>query len=323
MAIFFTLAGMVCLVFMFGPRPKLRAVPQTNQIPDLPVAQLADWLAETEAAVANLDANKAAHIQWAEPSNPEKTRLSFLYVHGFSATWRETAPVTEKLAAHFKANIVQGRLKGHGTGPAGMLATAEDWLQSLSDQFELAQKIGDKVIIVATSTGAPLSVWLTSQPELAAKIHACLFMSPNFRVRSRMGFLLTWPWSKYWIHFIVGRKVGAEAASEAEASCWTSQYSSLALIEMQKTVDWATAQNTDLIHTPVSMMYMVNDGTIYPPAAIDMFNRWNSKLKHLYRVTLDGEAAEHVFAGDITAPHRTDWCVQMFTEFLEKVDAEP
>ncbi|HIG41551.1 MAG: alpha/beta fold hydrolase [bacterium] len=319
----FVMFGLVTsgLVFYFAPRPKLNAAPQQHRIPEVPVEELDDWLAKRESEVPDLIESTQARIQWANAREPQKTRLSFLYLHGFSATWQETAPVTEQLAAHFSANVVQGRVAGHGQGPAGMLTCAEDWLQSTADQFQLARRVGEQVVIVATSTGAPLAVWLTSQPEIANKVHACLFMSPNFRIRNPFGFVLTWPWSRHWVYFIVGKQRKWEPLSMAEAECWTHEYSTLALIEMQKTVDWANKQAFEDIQVPLAMMYMQNDATVFPPAAIRIFNRWGTQLKRIYKVSIDGETDEHVFAGHITAPHRIEWTVETFREFLCEVDS--
>lgn len=314
-------AGLLCLLFALGPRPKLNATKREHQVPDIPLDQLDRWLTESESQIDDLVEGTEACIQWADTSAPAQTDLSFLYLHGFSATWHETAPVTEQIASQFQANVVQGRIAGHGTGASGMLTPSEEWLQSTIDQFEIAQRIGKKVVIVATSTGAPLAVWLATQSSIQQKLHACLFMSPNFRTRSPFGFLLTWPWSKYWIQFFLGKERRWEPSSEAEARCWTHQYSTLSLIQMQKTVDWANKQNYENIETPLAMMYMENDATIYPPAAIKVFERWGGQHKQLSRVTIDGDAVEHVFAGNITAPHRIDWSVREFTTFLQGISS--
>ena len=50
-----------------------------------------------------------------------------------------------------------------------MKAPAEEWLKSALDGWEIATQIGRNVIIIATSTGAPISVWLTSDPTRAKK----------------------------------------------------------------------------------------------------------------------------------------------------------
>ena len=313
-------------IFLFGPRPRLKADNLYSQVPDLPIEALDNWLAEQEASVDNLVPGTEAHIEWADPANPGKTDYCFLYLHGFSATWEETAPVTSKLAETRKANVLQGRLKGHGQGSDGMLTESEHWCQSVLDQFDIASRIGDKVIIVATSTGATLTAWLLdylieNKPLLAEKIHACLFMSPNFRIRNPFGFLLTWPWSPHWVRFVVGKEHAWEAESEAQARVWTNSYSSRAVIEMQKVVDYAKKIDYSALSTPVAIMYMVNDSTIYPPAAIDVFNRWGSKHKQLIKVEPNGDAAEHVFVGDITNPERNDWCIEKFNYFLDQLES--
>ena len=312
--------GLVGVVIIFGPRPKLDGSPREHRIPDLPVDQLDTWLKDQESKVSNLVEGAGAHIQWADPSTKQRTPLAFLYLHGFSATWPETAPVTQNIAQHFSSNVVQARIAGHGEGPDGMLTAAEDWLQSVADQFELTQRIGERVVIIATSTGAPLATWLAAQPRHATDIHACVFMSPNFRIRNPFGFLLTWPWSKHWIQTILGKEYKGEPVSDEETNCWTQQYSTLALIEMQKTVDWAKIQSYENIKVPVMMMYMKNDGTVHPPTAVRVFDRWGSPSKELISVPIDEDAREHVFVGDITAPHRVDWCVSTLITFLEGIE---
>lgn len=306
------------LLFLLGPRPRLIARRPDVDVPtDLDLPALARWLSDREARVAGLVEGADARIQFANPGAPARTPLCFVYIHGFSATWPETAPVTERIAARFSANILQARLAGHGTVSDDMLTPAEDWLVSMTETWELATQLGEKVVIVATSTGAPLSVWLASLAGVRDNLHALLFMSPNFGIRSRFDFLLMGPWSKYWLHFFIGKYREWEPANEAQARFWTYRYSTLALIEMQKVVTWARNQDLGRFLTPLAVMYMKNDPTIDPAAAIDAWERWGATHKALIPVTIDGEAPDHVFAGDITGPQRTDWCVARFIEFLD------
>jgi esterase/lipase len=304
----------ITLTYLLAPRPTLLAKNLSASTSKLNIAELENWLETRETKTENLIESANAHIHWADEK--VKTPISFLYIHGFSASWQETAPLTQKLADKYSANVLQARVAGHGTGPSGMLCSAEDWLQSVADQFEIARKIGDKVVIVATSTGAALTTWLLFQNDTRNDIAACLFVSPNFRIRNPFGFLLTWPWSEHWIHFILGKDVKWEPGSSLEAAVWTHEYSTLALIEMQKTVDWANKQNFENLKVPMALMYMENDETIHPPSAINIFERWGCKNKSLLKVAVDGDATDHVFVGDITAPHRLDWSVEQFYQFL-------
>lgn len=311
------------LAFALGPRPKLNATaPATNVPDDLSLHELAKWLAEKESRAGGIVEGGQACIQFANPDDPAKTPLCFLYIHGFSATWQETAPVTEHIARRHSANVLQARLAGHGARDEDMVTPAEEWLVSMMESWQIARQLGEKVVIVATSTGAPLSAWLASLPGVAGSLHALLMMSPNFRIRSKFDFLLTAPWSRYWIHWFIGRHREWEPINEAQAKYWTYRYSTLALIEMQKVVDWTKRQDWKEFLTPLAMMYMKNDPTIDPQAAVRVYEAWGAAHKSLIRVTLDGEAPDHVFAGDITAPQRTEWCVNEFVWFLAGLEEE-
>lgn len=310
------------VIFLLGPRPRLDAKRAAVRVPgDLSLPDLARWLADKESRVPGLVEGGDACIRFAQPATPKKTRLCFVYIHGFSATWQETHPVTERLASRFGANVLQARLAGHGANSEDMVTPAEAWLASMVETWEIAIQLGDKVVLVATSTGAPLSVWLAAMPDVRERLHALLFMSPNFKVRTRFDFLLTAPWSRYWITLIIGRHRQWQPVNEAQAKYWTWRYSTLALIEMQKVVNWARRRDLSEFDTPLAVMYMKNDPTIDPRAAIAAYNDWGTEHKALIAVTIEGEAAEHVFAGDITGPQRTDWCVAQFAKFLETLEA--
>lgn len=318
--VFLTLIiAIIAGIMLWAPRPKLNAKIPDSRVPKgLSLTALKNWLDHSEATVPGLTPGAEAAISWADAQNPKRTHVCCLYLHGFSATPQETKPVTEQIAAHLAANTMHARLDGHGIKP-GMMATAEDWLQSVVDAWDIAQQIGEKVIIIATSTGAPLTVWLASQHIAEDKIHAALFMSPNFKVRSAVAGMLTWPWSHRWVHLIAGKHYEWEPKNEREGIYWTTRYPVHALIEMQKTVDWVRGVDVSRFSIPLATMYMQNDPTIDPTAAIFTHEAWGASHKQLIPVTLDGDQIEHVFVGDITAPHRVDWCVERFIMFLSQI----
>ncbi|MCZ6501633.1 MAG: hypothetical protein O6945_03865 [Gammaproteobacteria bacterium] len=309
------------ILFFLGPRPKLNAHAPKSQLPEnLSLEKLDNWVQSREDAVRDLTPGADACIQLAHPGNPHITELCFLYIHGFSATRQETAPVTDLIAAEFGANAFHARLEGHGVGSDGMLMASETWLQSVIDAWTIAAKLGNKVVIVATSSGAPLAIWLAEQELTQDKIHAFLFMSPNFKIRSRFGFILTWPWAKYWVRSVIGKEISREPENEMAGKYWTSTYSTLSLIEMQKVLDWLSSVDFSRHQIPLATMYMKNDSTIDPKAAISGHNRWGSEQKQLIQVSIDGDSEEHVFVGNITAPHRIDWCVNEFIQFLKSLN---
>ncbi len=314
------IAIVVLIALWIFLRPKLDASPRQAGVPALDdLRDLSAWLDARERAVPDLVDGAAAHIRFANPDAPARTPLAFVYLHGFSATWPETAPVTERLAARFGANVLQARLAGHGVGSEGMLTPAEAWLDSVQLSWEVASQLGERVVIVATSTGAPLAVWLASQPALQSRIHALLFMSPNFGIRSPFDFLLTAPGYRFWIRALLGAERYWEPVNDAQARYWTNRYSNLALTEMQKVVDWTRKQDLGQFRIPLATMVMENDPTISPRAAVRAHEKWGGTPKSLIPIEIDPTEPSHVFVGDITAPHRTDWVVEQFAGFVESI----
>ena len=319
MMIFLFAAGIVMtalvLVFLFAPRPRLDPrVPQSKVPAGLSPEELEMWLHDHEAAHDHVIDGADATIAWAD--GPVKQDLCLLYVHGFSATRQETAPLTAKIAEQLGANVVYTRLAGHGLSRNAMEAAAEHWLQSMVDSWEIAARIGRRVVIIAVSTGAPLAIWLNQHVATRDQVHSFIFLAPNFRIRNPFGFLLTWPWAERWVPALLGGEHSWEPENELSAKYWSNRYSTQAVIEMQKVVDWARQQRLDSKNIPLATLYMEGDPTINHQAAIAFHEAWQSDTKALHPVTIDAHIPQHVFVGDITAPQRVDWCVERCVEFI-------
>jgi esterase/lipase len=56
---------------------------------------------------------------WANPDKT-KTPCAIVYLHGFSATRQETAPLSDLVAAQLGAYLYYTRLAGHGRGGEAM-----------------------------------------------------------------------------------------------------------------------------------------------------------------------------------------------------------
>ena len=308
-------------------KPRLDPKSPNSNVPiNLSLLDLDIWLKDIESKVIDLMPSVEAHIGWADPSDPRRTRICFLYIHGFSATPKETSPLTEQLAQNFSCNYILGRLAGHGV-KNDINASAEDWLQSVVDCWHIAQQLGDKVVIIGTSTGATLSVWLARQVFTKDKIFAAIFLAPNFRPRHYLdspffsiSSILTLPWSRYWISLFIGKRRELSLQNELERKFSSHGYSVSALIEMQKIVDWARTIDYTEFSIPLCTMYMKNDPTIDSKAAVKVHEKWGSDKKELIPVTLNEESIEHVFVGDMMAPSRTDWCKERLELFLNYLD---
>lgn len=316
--IFLLLILVIASIFFFAPRPTLDPTPPKSGIPDhMDPEELERWLIDYENSHGNVIEGAEATIRWAD--KPAVTDLCIVYVHGFSASRQETAPVTDRIAEKIGANVLYMRLAGHGLESNGMNEPAEAWLQNMIDGWEIASRIGRKVVFVATSTGAPLSLWLSHHvlnPEL---IHAFVFLSPNFKIRHAIKHFLTLPWSRTWLPLLVGKELSSEPENEKAGRYWTHRYATRAVIEMQKVIDWLSRSPVESRNIPLVTLYMEDDPTIDHNEVIVFHETWDAEHKRLHQVTIDADNPQHVFAGDMTAPHRNDWAVEVCTDFLESI----
>jgi len=316
----FAVLGFLLLGFLLGPRIRLDSRVTWGSVPAVRnLKDLDDWLTTSEARVPSLRAGTEARIEWTNPQQPGRTPIAFLYIHGFSASWQETAPVTSRLGQRFGANVLQMRVAGHGGSPGDMLVDANEWLQSVADAWEVAAQLGERIVIVATSNGAPLALWLKQQPGVAERLGALFFIAPNFRLRNPAGRMLTWPWADVWAGWVAPKQIHWELNTDLERLVWTTGYSIKAVQQCQALLDWVQRIRYDNEETPLALMYVAADPTVHAESAIAVFNQWGRALhppvsKELIEIKTD--APEHVFVGDAKAPERTDWVVDRLRHFL-------
>ncbi|HXV99346.1 MAG TPA: hypothetical protein VEC93_13065, partial [Anaerolineae bacterium] len=159
-ALVLALAGLMIL-FLAGPTAKI----DLNRRPiDLP-EDLDGYLAESEAQFPDLISDTGKTIIWANAAKT-KTPLALIYLHGFTATRQEAAPLCDNIAARLGANLFYTRLTGHGrSGQALGAAMANDWLNDTLEALEIGKRLGDKVIVIGSSTGGTLATWHALQAD--------------------------------------------------------------------------------------------------------------------------------------------------------------
>ena len=94
-----------------------------------------------EAEAAPLPGTEAL-VAWAgEPGH--QTDVALVYLHGFSASRQEIAPVIERVAEARGANVFFTRLTGHGLDGAGLAAASlDDWLTDSRRALEIGARLG-------------------------------------------------------------------------------------------------------------------------------------------------------------------------------------
>src|ERR1035437_6002155 len=189
--------GIVLALFIFysvGHRPSKSdfTIHEIN-LPSTPT-ELETNIALAEASVKGIKPDNQARIIWADSSKKEKTKIAFLYLHGFSASQAEGDPVHKDLAKKFNANLYLSRLAEHGIdkGDSSMISiTAEKYEVSAEDALSIVKKLGDEVVVIGTSAGGTLSIYLASRhPE----IKAIILYSPCVKLYDRTAIILDKPW---------------------------------------------------------------------------------------------------------------------------------
>lgn len=293
----------------------------------VPAAEdLDDWLAEREARFEDIRDAAEARIVWAGARR--RTPLSLVYLHGFSASRMETAPLADRVAAELGANLFYARLAGHGRTPAAMdEARVSDWVEDAVLAFEVGRRIGERVVIIGTSTGATLATLLAatrSLPELAALI----LVAPNFGPKDGRAGMLTWPGSRVWVPWIVGRERVVPPENDGHARYWTTTYPSTALITMMQLVRAVRRAPLEKISQPVLALFSDADAVVDARQTRPMLARMRAAAVELELVEMHVEDAAlnptaHVIAGDVFAPRGTDAICQRIIGFLRDQGVVP
>lgn len=187
-------------LFLAAGLSLLPARPLPGPLPDHPAATAAD--ADPGAAMgAYLAARlEASRKQGVRPGNeerlqrhtpgPGRAKVAILYVHGFGASRAEGEAVVEPLAAGLGANVYYTRLPGHGGDlEAHAAAKPEEYFARLEEDFHRVRPLGEKLILIGSSTGGLLCTWLAARhPD---EVSALVLASPLFDFAPPATFLLS------------------------------------------------------------------------------------------------------------------------------------
>lgn len=315
-------------VVLAGPRvPGAPDAPGVVELPDGDLEALAASLADAEARVPDLVPGTEKHIEWVDPVAPSSTDHALVYLHGFSATRKETEPLPQKVSAALGANLFLTRLTGHGRGGEAMAeGSVAGWIRDGEEALAVGDRISrEGVILMGTSTGASLALWLALRSPRRDRIAALLLISPNLGVPDPRARMLLWPWGEQLARWVVGPEHRWEPANEAQARYWTTRYPVGALLPMQALVREVRALPLEALDIPVFVAYSPDDTVVDPARILAAYRRLEARPRELWRAPVrpghPGDA--HVLAGDILAPDLTDDLAAAMIRFLALGDILP
>jgi esterase/lipase len=270
-------------------------------------ADLDDYLARAERGVPALRDGAQRRIVWRDPARKTRTAYAVIYLHGFSASAPETAPLAERVAAALDANLYLTRLRGHGRDGAAMAeASAGDWLNDAAEAQAIGERLGERVVVIGTSTGGTLATWLAVRPG-GTHPHAVVLISPNFGAADPRERLLLLPWAGNLLP-LLAPTYEFPAANAAHARHWTTRFPSSVLLQLAALVDHVSRLPLESIAVPTLTFYAKGDQVVDVVRLLAAQQRIGSAggaPKQLVEVMDSGDPRQHVLAGDILSPATT------------------
>ncbi|MDO9373612.1 MAG: alpha/beta hydrolase [Ferruginibacter sp.] len=291
------------IVYLVGPNP---ATPgYSTQMPAVPAtAQLDSFIASQEQA-HKLRLNNEARVVWANDSAKQKTAYSIVYLHGFSASQAEGAPTHRSIAKKFGCNLYLARLSQHGIDTTEQLLalTPENYWESAKQALAIGRNLGDKVILMGTSTGGTQALQLAA--AFPDQVAALVLYSPNIAINDPNAWILNNPWGLQIARLVKGGNYNIpEDDRPIYKQYWNKPYRLEATVALEELLE--TTMNTETfsrVKQPVLLLYYYKDEQHQDPvvkvsAMKEMFKELGTPPSQKRELALPN-TGDHVIASEL------------------------
>ena len=285
------LMGGLLILWVLGPKPDL---PKLNtELPQLQedLTELEAEINSREASLPNIKPDNEARIIWAEGYAYKKSPVSIVYLHGFSASQGEGDPVHLEFAKRYGCNLYLSRLQSHGLDSEEPMLDLdpEELMESAKFAVGVGKQIGEKTLLMSTSTGGTLALYLASgNPELAGLI--CY--APNVDVKDPSSKLLVWPWGLQMARMVMGGKYRTWEGSDDEKKYWTTKYRLESLVALKSLINATMTESVFKgITSPVFVAYYYKseseqDEVVSIPRMLEMYGQLGTPESKKRKVAL-------------------------------------
>lgn len=249
----FILLLVLSIVYFSGPQPKTGEYPANLPAVNSNLVALNDSINKAEEANKLIRPNNEARIVWLDSIH--RTQRVILYLHGFSASEEEGAPLHENMAKEMGANLYLARLAGHGLKENNLedFTVTNAW-QSVLKALAISQQLGDEIVIMGTSTGCSFALKLAE--NFPNKVSSLVNLSPNIRVKDPAAYLLNKPWGEQIAKLVIGEKRIVINRGSEYAKYWDTVYTVKAIVQLQELLSSALTEETFAnIHQPTLNLY--------------------------------------------------------------------
>jgi len=230
-------------------------------MPEVPgINKLEEFVAAKEA-MHKLRPNNEARIVWANDTVKQKTAYSIVYLHGFSASQEEGNPVHRNIAKQFGCNLYLARLAEHGIDTIEQLLnlTADNYWRSVQEALAIGGQIGNKVILMGTSTGGSQALQLAAAyPD---KVAALVLYSPNIAINNPNAWILNNPWGLQIARLVNGSNEIISTDDRAiYKQYWNKPYRLEATVTLEEMLESTMTEKTfKKVNQPLLLLYYFKD----------------------------------------------------------------
>ena len=297
----------IALLIFAGPKPSTKGVNgRVENITSIDAEELESLITSKEANTTGIKEDNEAKIIWAN-KDKSKTKYSILYLHGFSASRGEGNPVHRLTASYFGCNLYLARLYEHGIDKPDALLDfkPQPYVESAKEALKVAKQLGEKVIVMATSAGGMLALYLAAEnPDL---IDALIIYSPLVDFYDDDVHLLNMPWGVELGKMITGSDfVGFNPKKELQKQYWTTKYRIEAVVNLVALNEKIMVPETfEKIKCPVFLGYFYKneeeqDKVVSVPAMLQMYEMLGTPDSLKKKVAFE-DAQEHVITSEIVS----------------------
>ena len=310
---------LIYIVFLFTSAFIFKvASADMSQVIAAPLVEMQMNLDLLETQFPDIIENTEKRIRFYAAAEP--TEFAIVYLHGFSATRMELHPLVDQLADNLQANVFYTRLTGHGRSENAMLdGSVAAWQQDAKDALALAQRLGNKVIVIGTSTGGTLATWLNANTNAVETPVATILISPNFAVKSRSAELLQWRVGRWLVKALKGDYYAFTPHNDFHATYWTERYPFDAIAPMLDLVDEVADIDPQQITSPHMIVYSPQDQVIDVDEIIEFAAALGSKHSLILPFTESKDPAQHVLVGNASSPNEVGLLLNAITDFIRSL----
>lgn len=295
---------LLAVAYLLGPRPSAPRFDLAMPAVPAAAAELEQYVAAKEAA-HKIKPNNEARIVWKDSAR-QGTEYAVVYIHGFSASQMEGDPVHRRFAETFGCNLYLARLADHGVDTTETLLTmtADRLWASAREALAIGKQLGDKVILISTSTGGTLALKLAA--EYPADVHALINLSPNVALRDGAAFLLNNPWGLQIARLVIGGDYRITGTNDEHGKYWNQKYRIECLTQLEELVESTMTKETfERVRQPSLTLYYYKDEEHQDPqVSVEAILKMHAELgtPEAQKVIVDfPDAGAHVLGSSMTS----------------------